>query len=233
MKKIFLLGILIFGSLFMSGCSSNITSAEKMDDVVVSLLRNKEYSHKGLDKNEIILIDNFIKKEAYQNKILNLSSLSENSDVDLEIHSDSQGVYKQNGIFYMKYSDINFETVNDSETSQPYTYLATNIYFNGRVLNITKEIIPILYDDTKENPKYSYTYRGTVKYKDAIVSYYNSVSDDTGMRIVFSLNKNKISNIDMFYDISNSLYNVVSDTKDSSGIRSIMYVISKSVHANH
>lgn len=211
MKKSILLILLLIISSITCGCTSNLSSAEKMDDIVLSLLKNKNYIASGLNNNEIILIDEFIKKEKYSNKIVNLNSLSKYSDLSYTKHDNSNGVYEEDGIFYIKYSDILFEKIVDSEitnNSNDINYYATTIYFNNRELNITKDIIPILFEDTKDNIKYTYTYRGTSTYSDAIVSYYNSVYDDTGMQIVFSLKNKKISSINIVYDVSNNIYNI-------------------------
>ncbi len=229
MKKNILLILLLGISFMLCGCTNNVNSAEKMDDVILSLLRNKTYETDGLSKNEISLIESFITKEKADNKIINLNLLSAYSDLDSENHDDSQGVYEENGIYYIKYSDILFEKINDSEeinSSNDYIYYATTIYFNGHILNITKDIIPILYDDTVTNSKYVYTYRGTATYNNAIVSYYNSLYDDTGMRIIFNLENNKIASIDIAYDVSNNIYEIDEETSTSSKTGNILFIIS-------
>lgn len=227
MKKKNLLILLLGISLMLCGCSNNADSVDKMDNIVLSLLKNKTYETKGLSKNEINLIENFITKEEFDNKIINLNSLSIYSDIDSENHDDSKGIYEENGIYYIKYSDIVFEKINDSgDSPDDYIYYATTIYYNGRVLNITKDIIPILYDDTAINSKYIYVYRGTSTYNNAIVSYYNSLYDDTGMRIIFNLEKNKITSIDIAYDISNNIYEIEEETSDTSKTGNIIFIIS-------
>ncbi len=227
MKKKILLILLLGISFMICGCASNIDSAQKMDDAVLSLLRNKTYETKGLSKNEINLINDFINKEKANNKIINLNLLSSYSDLDSEKNADSKGVYEENGIYYIRYSDIVFEKINDSgDSPDDYIYYATTIYFNGRILNITKDIIPVLYDDTANNPKYLYTYRGTSTYNNAIVSYYNSLYDDTGMRIIFNLENKKITSIDIAYDISNNIYNIDQETSASSKASNILFVVS-------
>ena len=218
MKKIIIITLLLMISFITSGCTSNLSSAQKMDNIVLSLLNNKNYVASGLYKNEINLIDAFIKKEKYNNKIINLNSLSKYSDLSSTNHKDSNGVYEEKGVYYIKYSDIVFEKIVDSEktdNSNDISYYATTLYFNNRELNITKDIIPVLYEDTKDNLKYNYTYRGTSIYNDAIVSYYNSVYDDTGMQIVFNLKNKKIFNINIVYDVSNNIYNIENNVSNN------------------
>ena len=227
MKKNILLILLLGISLMLCGCTSNVDSADKMDNVVLSLLRNKAYETKGLSKYEVSLIEDFIAKEKVENKIINLNSLSVYSDLDYENHADSKGVYEENGVYYIRYSDIIFEEINDSgDSPEDYIYYATTIYYNGRILNINKDIIPVLYDDTAKNSKYVYTYRGTATYNNAIVSYYNSLYDDTGMRIIFNLKNNKITSIDIAYDVSNNIYEIEEETSTSSKTENLLFVIS-------
>ncbi len=227
MKKRILFILLLGISLMLCGCSNNLSSAEKMDNVVLSLLKNRTYETKGLSKNEIKLIDNFITKEEANNKIINLNSLGAYSDLDSENHEDSNGVYEENGIYYIKYSDIVFEKNDDSgDSPDEYIYYATTIYYNGRILNITKDIIPILYDDTVTNSKYLYSYRGTATYNNAIVSYYNSLYDDTGMRIIFNLENKKITSIDIAYDVSNNIYKIDAENSLSTKTGNLLFVIS-------
>lgn len=227
MKKNILLILLLGISLMLCGCTSNVDSADKMDNVVLSLLRNKTYETKGLSKHEISLIEDFITKEKIENKIINLNSLSAYSDLDYENHADSKGVYEENGIYYIRYSDIVFEEINDSgDSPEDYIYYATTIYYNGRILNISKDVIPVLYDDTANNSKYMYTYRGTATYNNAIVSYYNSLYDDSGMRIIFNLKSNKITSIDIEYDVSNSVYEIEDKTTTSSKTGNLLFIIS-------
>ncbi len=144
MKKKILL-ILLFGiSFIMCGCANNIDSAEKMDDIVLSLLRNKTYETKGLSKNEIKLINDFINKEKADNKIINLNLLSSYSDLDYENNADSQGVYEDNGIYYIKYSDIAFEEINASACIPKSVFAISAIYLTKLpVVLETKICVPI------------------------------------------------------------------------------------------
>jgi len=211
------------------GCSNNLASSQKMDDIVVSLLRNSTYSKENLTKEEIKLIDSFIDSEKYENKVINLSTFNNYNDISPTEESNTNGVYEENGKYYIKYKDLVFNKNNDSEqeiVTDDTAYYIARIVFDGKALEIEKNIIPILYDDTKNSAKYTYNYRGTATYKDSIISYYNSIHDDTGMRIIFNITDSKIMSINIAYDISNDIY-VISNKSDNSNIgRNLIFISS-------
>ena len=221
--------IIFISCLFLlTGCSSsNLNSAQKMDDALLNYVQTGEISLDKLNKNEKKLVEEFIKSEKKENKVVNLSSFANISDIDTFNNNDTIGVYEKNGNFYIKYTDIDFVENSDSELIEDEgfpIYEEAVVYYDGKILNLFKDAVPLIPDETKLNLRYNYAYRGTATYEDAIVSYYNSLHDDTGMKIIYHLKNNKIADIDIEFNMTDTLYMVENTSNNNVSIVTILLI---------
>lgn len=221
--------LILLCSLFLiTGCTStNINSTKKMDSVLLEYIKTGEIDYDKLNKKEEKLINDFIESEKEENKIVNLSSYSNLSDIDNSGNPTTFGVYEKDGNYYINYSDLEFMQNTESELIEDldnYIYEEAIVYYDGKVVSLIKDYVPLIPTDTSNHLRYNYAYRGTATYEDAIVSYYNSLHDDTGMKIIYHLKNNKITDIDIEFNMTDTLYMVENTSNNNVSIVTILLI---------
>lgn len=212
----------------ITGCTSNnLNSVKKIDLVLLEYIKTGEVNYNKLNKKEEKLVNNFIESEKEENKIVNLSSYSNLSDIDNSNNPTSFGVFEKDGKYYINYTDLEFMQNTESEFLEDldtYVYEEAIVYYDGKVVSLIKDYVPLIPEDTSNHLRYNYAYRGTATYEDAIISYYNSLHDDTGMKIIYQLNNNKIDDIDIEFNMTDTLYMVENTSNNNVSIVTILLI---------
>ncbi len=189
MKKIICITLLL---LCITGCKDKIEQLDKMSEAIINYHRDYNYVVKDLsDENEKILLD-FKEKQKQENKVINLTKLELFTEDTKNYEPDSEGVYKENGDYYIKYNDINWIKVNDED------YIA-NINVDGYLLCIPKYKFPILYDETN-NVNYKYRFMQKEEKDNTIKYHYRSYGDGSMLTIEYQMDNNRVKDIDLIYN---------------------------------
>ena len=204
--------ILIICLLLTCSCKKDmVTMTEKLANKIVDAHKSSTVDTTDMNKEEQRLFYTFLDSQILENKIINISENIEFSDQSDTQAPNTNGLYEENGDYYIKYTDIKWEQVEND-------YRAT-ISLNNKEAGLFKSLVPILYDDTYNNDKYNYIYMNKNKTDNSLEYYYKSITDGSGLIIRFYLNKNKISKIstiyqDIYYEpeITNKKSNIILQT---------------------
>lgn len=194
MKKKLL--ILILGvSLLFTGCSSN--SLDRLNKNILKMFNDINYVDKKLNSKEKKLIEKFREEQKPENLIIELNDyIIEHIKTD---EVNTPGVWQENGIYYIKYKDIDFvDYSNTVDEEVGFDNLAI-INCNGYQIELSKEMAPVLYYDTKDVKKYNYSYVKKEEKNNEIDVYYRSYYDTTGIIIRYIKKGNEIDDIKLKY----------------------------------
>lgn len=208
MKKLL---IPILMCLLLTGCSSKY-DLDRISNNILNMYSDIDYVDPKLTKKEKDLIVKFKNEQSYENLAVELNDyFNEYNKTD---NPDTYGVYEENGIYYIKYTDIVFDDLTGDGNDTGYSYMAT-IYCHGYEIYLDKEEVPILYYETKGNNKYKYAYIDKEVFDDEIDYHYKSYEDDSGLTIRYIKDNNKIIDIKLRYDFG-VLLNISDDIKTTS-----------------
>ena len=184
--------IILLMLLLLCGCKSKvITSTDKISKLIIEMHKNNEVDLSKLSNNELEIFNKFVEEQKKENKIVNISENVIFSEESYTTNSNTYGIYTNNNLYYIKYNDIKWKTINGE------TVFIVDI--NNQEDTIKKELLPVLYDDTKDNDKYTYIHEKTTKDKDAIKYYYKSLYDSSSLIIKYNLIDEKINSISLIY----------------------------------
>ena len=189
MKKI----LIILGVLILTGCSKSTEQmAKNISKKIIEAHHTENVNLKGLNKEEKELFNNYINNEKKENKVINITK-NVLFDPDSYSESNTYGIYSKDDDYYISYSDIVWQ-----ETLDRDDYYAV-ISLNGMQNGLMKSQVPILYDETHDNPKYNYEFLKSKRDKDTIIYYYKSKYDNSGFTIEYHLDGTKINDITSYY----------------------------------
>jgi len=209
--------ILIFISLLMvTGCGSNNNQLDKLSDVIINLHQDYDYDISKLSKTNQELISKFKEEQREENKIINITKLDLFGPDMQTSEPDTEEVYEENGIYYIKYNDLDFERINKKD------YIAT-INANGYTVNLLKSQFPILFEETRGiNYKYRFMKKETIG--DKVNYYYRSYGDGSMLTIEYKMDGNKIDSIDLIYDSYYLLDEIEPTEEENSKVGSIIFL---------
>lgn len=199
--------VLLLIIVILTGCSSKTDMTDNLANKIIDAHKNSTVDTTNMSKEEQRLFYKFLDSEVLENKIVNISENIEFSDQSYTDAQDTYGLYEENGNYYIKYTDIKWEQVEND-------YRAT-ISLNHEESALFKSLIPILYDDTHDKDKYNYIYMNKNKTKEYLDYYYKSITDGSGLIIRFYFIKNKIEKISTIYQ---DIYNKPEDITDATNI---------------
>lgn len=192
MKKRYILILLIL-ILSLTGCGKvDLKGAYKITDRLTRSLQEKTPDLSMLNSDEKKIYDKIIEENKEENLVLNLSRIKgeePNTELDEIDTSNDDRVYKENGDYKIKYTDINWMDTDDTE------YFMVTI--NGEVREFYKYLVPILYEDTHDKPFYSYRYRNSKKDGDYTYFYYESIGGFGGL--TYQVNNKNVEDMTMIY----------------------------------
>jgi len=206
MKKI--IGVILI-ILFISGCSKK-HDFDKMSDVIINFHSNLNYDISDMSESDIKLLNDFKASEATDNKVINLSKLPMFNDYFDTTEEDTEGVYENNGEYYIKYKDINFKSINNE-------YIAV-INAGGKELEVNKKDYPILYYDTN-NDNYKYKFIKKEKTDNEINYYYRSYKNSSMLTINYLLEDEVKINL-----IYSKYFNLEEDNQKNSNFMEVIFV---------
>lgn len=187
--------LLILTLFLLTGCTNIKKQTEVLSDSIVSLIYDCNYDYSSLNNENKRILNEFLEKEKFDNKVINISNLDlfaeEGRDTTM---GTTNGVYKENDEYFIKYSDLNFitkEYINDS-----IAYL----YVDGYAISLLKDEYPIIQTDTCGNVNYRYRYMKREKEKNNMIYYYKSFGNGSMLKIIYKLNGNKIEDIDLIFN---------------------------------
>lgn len=190
-SKLLILFIILFT---ISGCSSlkgETKRAYHISSKLIEYMHNDKVDTKSLTNYEREIFDKVIEENKYENATINISELG---IIGLESYKEedtSPEIYKENGDYKIKYSDIYFKEFN-GEYVGFYS-------LNHKEVAIFKSLNPILYDDTN-NSNYYFYYDFYKVYDDKIEFYYKNLANKGGLTIRFKINNKKISDVYFVYE---------------------------------
>lgn len=199
-KITILLGIFI---LLCSCKSQAVIMADNISPKIIKAHNQENVDISNLSKKEKALFDDFMFSQKKENKVINISECV-NFSVDSYSEYDTPRMYYDNGEYFIKYTDINWEKVEGD-------YRAS-IDLNRKGSALFKSLVPILYEETHDNPKYLYRYYAKKISDKHLDYYYKSISDNSGLIIRYHLSKKKINNISLIYQ---DLFYYVGDEENS------------------
>lgn len=205
--------VLLFTFILLCSCKSQaITMADNMSPKIIKAHTEENVDVSDLTKKEQKLFDDFMYSQKKENKTVNISECVNFSDESYSEY-DTPGIYYDNGEYFIKYTDINWEKVDGD-------YRAS-IDLNEKGSALFKSLVPILYEETHDNPKYLYRYYAKKISDKHLDYYYKSISDNSGLIIRYHLSKKKINNISLIYQ---DLFYYVGDEENSKS-SSILFSI--------
>ena len=189
-KKIILLLIVL---ICMTGCGRSVTDkAYNISEKVVEYMHDSNVKTKGLSKEEKQIFNDFVISQREENLVINLNK---QSLISLQVYTDEEDsyiIYKEGEDYLVKYSDLEFEDVeNDSRAILAIDHHPVEIY---------KSSFPILYDETNIMGKYNYLYDGTHKDDEKVEVYYKSIGNPTGLTFKYYYTDDKITDMYMVYN---------------------------------
>lgn len=192
MKKLYLVLICTF---LLTGCKANLMKqSEILSETIINLMDDNNYSIKKLSKENQKIITSFLKKESYENKIINITELDVFNEEGRDIRQeDTEGIYSYNNTYYIKYKDLDFKTDNSNDP-------IASLYINGYIVSIDKSSFPLFYYDTHDDINYSYRYMKREKKENEINYYYRSYGNGSMLTINYEIKKNQITNINLIYN---------------------------------
>lgn len=192
-KRILSVLLLIIISLSLTACKSDrVSTADHISPLIIEYHYNKNVNTKGLSIKEKKLFNNFIESQKITNKVINISEAVGFSEEGIEDGENTAGIYKENDKYYIKYTDLVWESVgNDYKSHLVLNNLGTLIF---------RSQFPILYDETKDNLIYRYRYYNKNLYDDHIDYHYKSLGNSSGLIIRYHNNKNgTVKSISLIY----------------------------------
>lgn len=223
MKKIIKLLIFITIIFTITGCS-NKYNIKKLNNNVLQMFYDYNYVDESLNNKEKSLINKFKEEQDSNNLVIELNSYFIDSNKTTE--KDTDGVWEENGIYYIKYSDLDFEEVDINSVDIGYSHRAY-IVCNGYNIEIIKESITILYQDTKDSDDYKYAYLGSIKNDGETDEYFQSYYNSTGLIIRYIYDGNNITDIKLTYEPYTSY--VKQSTTDNNLLLKVVYTITLSI----
>lgn len=190
MKKIITSIIILL--IFTTGCQKNNNELDKMSEAIINYHFDYHYKVSNLSQDNSQMLDKFKEKERKQNKIINITKLDVFSDDMKTPEPDSPGVYKKDGNYYIKYSDIDFKKVNDTD------YIAT-LNVNGYMINLSKSNFPILFEETR-SINYKYRFMKKENKNNLVKYYYRSYGNGSMLTIEYKIDNKKVSDVNLIYD---------------------------------
>lgn len=191
MKK----GLITLTILLLTGCTNIKSQTETLSDAITTLMYDCSYDITNLNKENQNVLSNFLENEKFENKVINISSLNlfKEDGRDLS-YPTTNGVYKENDEYFIKYSDLNF--VKKDSILDTVAFL----YVEGYPIALAKDEYPIIQTDTCNNTNYKFRYMKRKKEKNYYNYYYRSYGNGSMLTIKYKLNKNKIENIDLVFN---------------------------------
>lgn len=192
MKKIKLL-LLIFAIFSLTACKSDrVTIADHLSPLIIEYHYNNDVSTKGLSKKEKRLFNDFIDSQKLNNKIVNISEAVGFSEESYESGNNTAGIYKEGNEYFIKYTDLVWEAIDDDFKSY--------IVLDHKGTLIFRSQFPVLFDETKDKLIYRYRYHNKNIYDEYIDYYYKSIGDDSGLIIRYHNDKKgNVKSISLIY----------------------------------
>jgi len=188
--------VLILLTIFLlTGCTNIKKQTEILSDTIVNLIYDCNYDISNLSNDNKRILNDLLEKEKYENKTINISKLNlfKEDGRDLS-YPTTNGVYKENNEYFIKYSDLNF--IKDDSMLESMSY----IFVEGYPIAFSKDEYPIIQTDTCGNVNYRYRYMKREKEKNNMIYYYKSFGNGGMLKIIYKLNKNKIEDIDLIFN---------------------------------
>lgn len=179
--------------LTLTACKSDrVRTADHLSPLIIESHYNKDVNTSRLSKKEKRLFKDFLESQEINNKVVNISEAVGFSEESYESGENTPGIYKEGDSYYIKYTDLDWEAVDDDFKS--------HIVLNHKGTLIFRSQFPVLYSETKDKLTYRYRYYNKVLYDEYIDYYYKSIGDDSGLIIRYHNNKNgTIKSISLIY----------------------------------
>jgi len=168
-----------------------IASTDKLSEKIIEAHKVQEVDTKNLSKKEKTIFENFLNTQKRENRIINISKEVSFSKEDNSKEENTKGIYYENGEYFIKYTDLNFK--------RKQTDYSARICLNHQCNGLLKSLFPVLYEDTHDNPKYTYLFKGKYNIEGDIKYYYKSIYDESGLIITYTTDKRKITDINLKY----------------------------------
>ncbi len=165
---------------------------KNISEVVISLFDSSDYSTSGINKSDIIKIDEYLSTLTHENELVNLNKfIDDNTDYNKN-WNNSEGVIVENNVCYIYYGDIDFKLIEDVTVEN-----SAVIYCDGYQIKIYEDSFMPEYSETLENPVHDYVYIGYNFTLDNYIGFYRSIYDGSEIGVFINLSDTEIDVIEV------------------------------------
>ena len=211
--------LLVLLALTLTACKSDrVSIADHISPLIIKYHYDKDVDTSRLTKKEKKLFNAFLESQKAENKIVNISEAVMLSPESYEEGNNTEGIYQKDEEYFIKYTDLVWEAVDDDYKS--------HIVLDHMGTLIFKSQFPVLYDDTKDNVAYRYRYYNKTLYDDYIDYFYKSMGDDSGLIIRYHNDeKGKVTSISLIYQELFSYYGSEEKKEKSIATKALLYTV--------
>ena len=197
--------LMILGLVLLTGGTyKNFEYYKNISNIVVNLFTSEKYDSKDIDEKDKKKIDEYLNTLTHKNHEIDLTDFIIKNDEYKVNEPNSKEVYIKNNKCYVNYNDLGFDYIKEENDPSYELELQKYLVCNNYYTILYESDFYMNYEENKDNPKYDYVYKQSVKFDKGYYFLYNSSYDGTGLVVKMYLGGKDIEKIETSFENINN-----------------------------
>lgn len=197
--------LMLLGLVLLTGCTNkNFEYYKNISNIVVNLFTSEKYDSKDIDTKDKKKIDEYLNTLTHKNHEIDLTDFIIKNDEYKVNEPNSKEVYIKNNKCYVKYNDLGFDYIKEENDPSYELELQKYLVCNNYYTILYESDFYMNYEENKDNLKYDYVYKQSVKFDKGYYFLYNSSYDGTGLVVKMYLDGKDIEKIETSFENINN-----------------------------